>query len=56
MPTTEYTCPKCGHLFKRVAFIDDPPSRKICPKCGTAVDPDRNYSNPLTGNIPTTTN
>lgn len=33
MPTYEYECTKCYHLFERFQPISEPPL-KICPKCG----------------------
>ena len=56
MPKIEYTCPKCGHEFKRVVFVEDTPSTQTCPKCRSQVEPDRNYADPITGIIPNDTN
>jgi putative FmdB family regulatory protein len=33
MPTYEYKCNKCGHLFEQLQSITSKPLRK-CPKCG----------------------
>jgi putative FmdB family regulatory protein len=33
MPTYEYKCDKCGHLFEQMQGITSKPLRK-CPKCG----------------------
>lgn len=33
MPTYEYECKKCGHLFEILQSIKDSPLRK-CPACG----------------------
>ena len=32
MPTYEYECQKCGHVFEKFHGISDPPP-KTCPKC-----------------------
>lgn len=36
MPTYEYECTRCGHVFERFQKMTDPP-RKRCPKCRSAV-------------------
>jgi putative FmdB family regulatory protein len=33
MPTIEYKCGNCGHLFKAVVFRGDPEAELSCPKC-----------------------
>lgn len=33
MPTYEYACRACGHLFERVQGMSDSPVR-TCPRCG----------------------
>jgi putative FmdB family regulatory protein len=33
MPTYEYLCRACGHVFERFQKINDPPV-KVCPECG----------------------
>ncbi|MCW7755431.1 zinc ribbon domain-containing protein [Desulfobotulus sp. H1] len=33
MPTIEYDCPKCGHVFKRVVFRGEERPSMPCPKC-----------------------
>jgi putative FmdB family regulatory protein len=33
MPTIDYTCPRCGHSFKRVALMDEEPPPAACPRC-----------------------
>ena len=35
MPTYEYACSKCGHLFEQFQSMRDEPLRK-CPKCHRA--------------------
>ncbi len=36
MPTYEYECKKCGHLFERFqSMMEDPV--KVCPECGGKV-------------------
>jgi putative FmdB family regulatory protein len=37
MPTYEYKCSKCSHLFEDLQKISDPPLKK-CPKCGAPVE------------------
>ena len=37
MPTYEYKCTKCGHLFEAFQKMSDPPVDK-CPKCGGPVE------------------
>ncbi len=32
MPTYEYSCPKCGHVFEQFQSMSDAPLKK-CPKC-----------------------
>ncbi|KJS33501.1 MAG: hypothetical protein VR64_01610 [Desulfatitalea sp. BRH_c12] len=49
MPSIEYTCRQCGHEFKRVVFVEDTPSKQTCLKCGSEVEPDKNYSELPTG-------
>jgi rubrerythrin len=58
MQKLEYTCRQCGYIFKRVVFIrDTPPGQQPCPQCGSAVDPDRYYGDPLQGvAVPNDTN
>ena len=34
MPTYQYKCPKCGHVYEKLQNINDD-SRAKCPKCGT---------------------
>lgn len=34
MPTYEYKCPKCGHIFEALQQITDT-SLRDCPKCNT---------------------
>lgn len=36
MPTYEYECRACGHVFDEFQSITAPP-RKVCPKCGGRV-------------------
>ena len=36
MPTYEYECQKCGHLFERLQSITDKPLKR-CPKCRSGV-------------------
>lgn len=36
MPTYEYECKSCGHLFEKFQSITASPSR-VCPKCGGKV-------------------
>ena len=36
MPTYEYKCDKCGHVFEEFQSIKDDPLSK-CPKCGGKV-------------------
>jgi len=37
MPTYEYKCTKCGHLFEAFQKISDAPVKK-CPKCNSPVE------------------
>jgi len=37
MPTYEYRCRKCGHVFEVFQNMTDPP-RKRCPRCGGRVE------------------
>ena len=37
MPTYEYECRKCGHLFEVFQSMTDP-HRRFCPKCRGRVD------------------
>jgi putative FmdB family regulatory protein len=37
MPTYEYKCKKCGHLFEEFQKMSDPPLKK-CPKCKGKVE------------------
>ena len=40
MPTIDYTCPECGHRFKRVVMRGDPIEALPCPQChGAAASP-----------------
>ncbi|MEJ2641118.1 MAG: zinc ribbon domain-containing protein [Desulfosarcinaceae bacterium] len=40
MPSIDYTCPQCGHRFKRVVMRGDPVEAAPCPECGrSAVKP-----------------
>lgn len=32
MPTYEYECQRCGHVFEKFQKITDPPAKR-CPKC-----------------------
>ena len=36
MPTYEYECRKCGHLFEKFQRISEPPLKR-CPECRGAV-------------------
>ncbi|MDR2803295.1 MAG: hypothetical protein LBB22_03275 [Treponema sp.] len=36
MPTYEYECKKCNHVFERFQSMNDEPV-KVCPECGGAV-------------------
>lgn len=36
MPTYEYECKSCGHVFEEFQSITAPPS-EVCPKCGGKV-------------------
>jgi putative FmdB family regulatory protein len=36
MPTYEYECDKCGHIFEKFQNMSDTPLKK-CPKCGGKV-------------------
>jgi len=42
MPTIEYQCGDCDHLFKVVVFRGDPEVEPSCPKC----------KSPLTKSLP----
>ncbi len=42
MPTIEYKCGDCDHLFKEVVFRGDPEAEPSCPKC----------KSPLTQSLP----
>jgi len=33
MPTIEYKCENCDHLFKKVVFRGDKEIEALCPKC-----------------------
>lgn len=37
MPTYEYECRSCGHLFEEIQSITAPPKKK-CPKCNGPVE------------------
>ena len=37
MPTYEYKCTKCGHVFEAFQKMSDPPVEK-CPKCDGPVE------------------
>jgi putative FmdB family regulatory protein len=37
MPTYEYRCPDCGHLFERFQKMSDAPGAE-CPSCGAAAE------------------
>ncbi|MFO7655374.1 MAG: FmdB family zinc ribbon protein [Candidatus Krumholzibacteriia bacterium] len=37
MPTYEYECTRCGHIFEEIRSIQDPP-RKRCPECRGKVE------------------
>jgi putative FmdB family regulatory protein len=37
MPTYEYKCASCGHLFEELQSIKDQPL-KTCPRCGKALE------------------
>ncbi len=36
MPTYEYKCDKCGHVFEELQSMNDEPLTK-CPKCGSKI-------------------
>lgn len=36
MPTYEYKCDSCGHIFEKFQSMTDEPV-KVCPKCGCEV-------------------
>ncbi|MCU0614617.1 MAG: zinc ribbon domain-containing protein [Desulfobacterales bacterium] len=36
MPSVEYTCQHCGHLYKRIIFMGDKEEKPLCPKCKSA--------------------
>lgn len=36
MPTYEYECQKCHHVFEKFQSISDPPAKR-CPKCRSKV-------------------
>ncbi len=42
MPTIEYKCGECDHLFKAVVFRGDKETGTLCPKC----------KSPLTKSLP----
>jgi len=44
MPTIEYKCRNCDHLFKTVIFRGDKETKALCPKC----------KSPLTKSLPKT--
>ena len=33
MPTIDYSCPCCGHSFKRVTLRGEMPPPAVCPRC-----------------------
>ena len=37
MPTIEYKCGNCDHLFKAVVFRGDKETEPLCPKCKSAL-------------------
>ncbi|HIE10465.1 MAG TPA: zinc ribbon domain-containing protein [Kiritimatiellae bacterium] len=37
MPTYEYECQRCGHIFELFQKMSDPPRRR-CPRCGGKVE------------------
>lgn len=37
MPTIEYKCGNCDHLFKMVVFRGDKETETLCPKCKSSI-------------------
>ena len=37
MPTYEYRCKSCGHVFERIKKMSDPPG-DTCPECGSEAE------------------
>ena len=37
MPTIEYKCGNCNHLFKAVVFRGDKQTEALCPKCKSSL-------------------
>ncbi|MDJ0782305.1 MAG: zinc ribbon domain-containing protein [Desulfosarcinaceae bacterium] len=47
MPNLEYTCPRCGHRFRRIIMRGDPPAAAACPACRLAAVPPAQGPQPL---------